>query len=159
MTVNRPGLYLRLGLGMLAIEPGLIGVYALFFPTHFYRDFLFGRGWVQMLPPYNEHITRDLGALYLGFFLLLAYAAFTLSRDLVMGAVFSFMAATLPHMVFHALHTEDAPLLLDKVLQVGLLALTMAVGLVLLWLAYLHFDARPSSDQAARRPLLQDQGR
>jgi hypothetical protein len=159
MTVTRTGLYLRLGLGMLAAEAGLIGVHALFFPSYFYREFLFGRGWVQILPPYNEHITRDLGALYLGFFVLLAFAAVRLSKDLVNGATMAFMVATLPHMVFHALHTEDAPLLVDKVLQVGLLALTMVAGLFLLWLSYLHFDAIPSRDRASRRTELQSQGR
>jgi hypothetical protein len=159
MTRNRTGLYLRLGLGMLAFEAGLIGVHAQFFPTYFYREFLFGRGWVQMLPPYNEHITRDLGALYLGFFVLLAFAAVRLSKDLVNAATVSFMAATLPHMVFHALHTEDAPLLVDKVLQVGLLALTMVAGLLLLWFAHLHFDPSAPRNRASHRPSLQSQAR
>ncbi len=159
MNVRTSGLYLRLGLGMLAFEAGLIGVHALFFPTYFYREFLLGRGWVQMLPPYNEHITRDLGALYLGFFVLLAYAAVRLSRELVVGATMSFMVATLPHMVFHALHTEDAPLLIDKVLQVGLLASTMAIGLLLIWLASLHFPATASGDRHPERPHQEAQSR
>jgi hypothetical protein len=155
MTLRRARLQVRLGLGMLAFEAGLIGVHALFLPGYFYREFLFGRGWVQMLPPYNEHITRDLGALYLGFFALLAFAAVSLSKDLVLGATGSFMVATLPHMVFHALHLEDAPLLVDKVLQVGLLAITMVLGLVLVWIASFHLVERPTIEAAPPRPRLQ----
>ncbi len=158
-TRSRSGLALRIGLALLAGESGVIGVHALFFPAYFYDRFLLGRGWVQMLPPYNEHITRDLGALYLGFFVLLAYTVVRMSRDLVTGSVLAFTAATIPHMVFHALHTDDAPLLLDKVLQVGLLALTAGVGLLLLRLARVHFDAAPSGDEAAGSPRPQPRGR
>jgi hypothetical protein len=59
MTPQRSATLLRAGLFALAFEAGLIGVHALFFPHYFYSEFLLGRGWVQMLPPYNEHITRD----------------------------------------------------------------------------------------------------
>ena len=121
MSIKRRELVVRGGLLLLAGEALLIGVHALFFPEYFYNQFLFGRGWVQMLPPYNEHITRDLGALYLGFSVILGYAVWKLSKDLVNGAILGFVAATVPHMIFHIVHAEDAPLLIDKVLQVGLL--------------------------------------
>jgi hypothetical protein len=157
MTPQRSATLLRAGLFALAFEAGLIGVHALFFPQYFYSEFLLGRGWVQMLPPYNEHITRDLGALYLGFFFLMSYAAVKLSRDLVNGAIVSFMVATIPHMVFHAIHTEDAPLLIDKILQVGLLALTVAFGVLLLWLGRRYFDGTAPGGTAA--PVVrQEQG-
>ncbi len=131
--VDRPARRIRLGVLALAAESGLIAVHALFLPRYFYEEFLFGRGWVQMLPPYNEHITRDLGALYLGFTVVLVCAAVRSSRDLVNGAVLGFLVATVPHLAFHALHTDAAPLLLDKVLQVGLLALTVGLCLAVLW--------------------------
>ena len=130
---SRRARLLRFGILALAAESGLIAGHALFFPRYFYEEFLFGRGWVQMLPPYNEHITRDLGALYLGFFVVLGYAALRLTRDVVRGSVLSFLVASVPHLVFHTLHTEDAPLLLDKVLQVGLLSLTVALCVAVLW--------------------------
>lgn len=142
---------LRAGLLMLVLEAVTIGVQALFFPMYFYEKFLFGRGWVAMMPPYNEHITRDLGALYLGFGVVLGYAAVKMSRDLFNGAVASFVVATIPHMVFHAAHTDMAPMLLDKVLQVGALALTVAVGLAMMYLGRGYFqsiDATTSSDVA-----------
>lgn len=141
MTPSRTALLMRAGLGMLALENLIIAGHALFFPRYFYEEFLLGRGWVQMLPPYNEHITRDLGALYLGFFVLLIFATVRLGKDLVNGAVLSFMVATIPHMLFHGTHTEDAPLPLDKILQTGLLALTVALCLGVYWVGRRHFAA------------------
>ena len=38
---------------------------ALFAPADFFRTFPLGRGGSQALPPYNEHLTRDVGGLYL----------------------------------------------------------------------------------------------
>lgn len=153
MSIKRRELVVRLGLLVLAGEAVVIGVHALFFPKYFYNQFLLGRGWVQMLPPYNEHITRDLGALYLGFFVILGYAILKLSKDLVNGAILGFVAATVPHMIFHIIHAEDAPLLIDKILQVGLLAMTVAFGAGLMFVARPLFDdlavSRPTLDRAA----------
>jgi hypothetical protein len=152
MSIKRRELVVRGGLLLLAGEALVIGVHALFFPKYFYNQFLFGRGWVQMLPPYNEHITRDLGALYMGFFVILAYAVWKLSKDLVNGAILGFVAATVPHMIFHIVHAEDAPLLIDRVLQVGLLAITVVFGVGLMLVAKPLFDdealARPTLDRA-----------
>ena len=142
MSIKRRELVVRGGLLMLAGEAGLIGVHALFFPWYFYNHFLFGRGWVKMLPPYNEHITRDLGALYIGFFVVLGYAVLKLSKDLVNGAILGFVAATIPHMIFHIVHADDAPLLIDRILQVGLLAITVMFGAGLMLLARPLFDDR-----------------
>jgi hypothetical protein len=140
MNIKRRELLVRLGLLVLAGESALIGVHALFFPEYFYKKFLFGRGWVQMLPPYNEHITRDLGALYLGFAVVLGYAVWKVSKDLVNGAILGYVAATVPHMIFHIVHADDAPLLIDKILQVGLLAVTVVFGALLMVVARPLFD-------------------
>ncbi|WP_270887768.1 hypothetical protein [Pedococcus sp. 5OH_020] len=141
---------LRAGLVMLVLEAVTIGVQALFFPMYFYQKFLFGRGWVAMMPPYNEHITRDLGALYLGFGVVLGYAAVKMSRDLFNGAVASFVVATIPHMTFHAAHTDMAPQLLDKVLQVGALALTVALGLAMMYLGRGYFRSSDATTAPAQ---------
>ncbi len=152
MSIKRRELVVRGGLLLLAGEALLIGVHALFFPWYFYNHFLFGRGWVKMLPPYNEHITRDLGALYLGFAVILGYAVWKLSKDLVNGAILGFVAATIPHMIFHIIHADDAPLLIDKVLQVGLLAVTVVFGAGLMLVARPLFDdqelSRPTPERA-----------
>lgn len=155
MNNKKTALLLRIGILALAFESALIGVQALFFPLYFYEEFFLGRGWVAMLPPYNEHITRDLGALYLGFFVVLAFGAYKLTKDVVNGAVLGFLVATIPHMVFHALHTDDAPMMLDKILQVGLLALTVLLCIAILLVGRRYFKsiaAVPETSSPAKEP-------
>jgi len=42
----------------------LVGFWALLAPRSFYDDFPGGgRSWVSALPPYNEHLVRDVGGL------------------------------------------------------------------------------------------------
>ena len=50
------------GVGLIQLVDGL---YALFAPSSFYSDFPLGRGWVEALPAYNEHLVRDVGGLFL----------------------------------------------------------------------------------------------
>ena len=68
----------RAGLGILALLQGIVGVWASLAPTSFYRTFpLPGHPWVSLLPPYNEHLTRDVGELSLALTVVLAAAAVT----------------------------------------------------------------------------------
>src|SRR5882757_2805799 len=67
----------RAALGFLAAAAILIGVTAAFAPRTFYDDFPFVTHWVELLPPYNEHLVTDVGGLYLGFAVLFAWAAWT----------------------------------------------------------------------------------
>jgi len=129
---RRWAIVLRVALGALAFECALIGFQALFFPSYFYNEFLLGRGWSAMLPPYSEHMTRDAGALYLGFFVTLTWATVRLSRELVNASVIGFAVATVPHMVYHSFHIDAATELFDKVAQVGALAVTLVVCVGLL---------------------------
>ena len=52
---------LRVTLACLAFSAAVPGVLATISPSAFYDDFPFGRFWVQMLPPFNEHLIRDVG--------------------------------------------------------------------------------------------------
>ena len=66
---------LRLTLACLACSAAVPGLQATLSPRAFYDSFPFGRAWVQMLPPYNEHLTRDVGNYKLAFAILFAWAA------------------------------------------------------------------------------------
>src|SRR4028118_1615057 len=67
---------LRVGLGFLALSQGVIGAWALLGPRTFFDHFPgTALGWVALLPPYNEHLVRDVGALSLALTVLLGYAA------------------------------------------------------------------------------------
>ena len=75
-------------LGGLAISQGVVGVWALLGPSGFYRRFpAAGHPWVSLLPPYNEHLVRDVGALSLSLTVLLAAAAVVPTLSLIRLAV------------------------------------------------------------------------
>jgi hypothetical protein len=97
----------RVLLGVLAVSEALIGGWALFAPASFYRSFpAAGHGWVALLPPYNEHLIRDVGSLSLALTVVLAAAAVTGQRLLSAVAVGAFAAYAVPHMIFHSFHLE-----------------------------------------------------
>jgi len=95
------------------------GTWALFLPRLFYEGLpLPGRHWVSTLGPYNEHLLRDVGALYLAFAVLLAGAAIFLERRLVQVSLVAWLVSAVPHFVYHMTMLHHFPLLVDKVGQV-----------------------------------------
>ena len=54
-------LVLRLSLIFVAVSALLPGLEGTLGPSSFYASFPLGRGWVELLPPYNEHLVRDVG--------------------------------------------------------------------------------------------------
>ena len=68
---------LRVTLVCLALSAAVIAVQGTLAPRSFYDGFPFGRGWVESLPPYNEHLVRDVAGFYLAFTILFAWAAVT----------------------------------------------------------------------------------
>lgn len=79
-----------------------------------------------MLPPYNEHLMRDLGAATLSYVLVLAVAAVTMERRLVRTALVANLVFTVSHFVFHATHLGGLPRA-DAIVQ----PLVLAVGIVI----------------------------
>lgn len=110
--------WLRAGLVFLAVSQGLAGAVQLLLPRPFYDH----GPWVAMLPPYNEHLMRDVGAATLAYTFVLAVAAVTMERRLVRTALVANLLFTVPHFVFHATHLES-----DAVAQ----TVTFAVGVVI----------------------------
>jgi hypothetical protein len=97
---------LRVTLACLALSAAVPGLQATISPTAFYDDFPFGRAWVQLLPPYNEHLIRDVGGFYLAFAILFGWAALRPSRELVVPLAAAWSVAALLHAVYHALHLD-----------------------------------------------------
>ena len=89
------------GAGLIQVVDGL---YALLAPTSFYEDFPLGRGWVEALPAYSEHLVRDVGGLFLATGAALLAAAWTLQRRLVIVVAASFLLFSVPHAVYHLLN-------------------------------------------------------
>jgi hypothetical protein len=97
-------------LGSLAISQAMVGVWALLAPSGFFRGFpAAGHPWVALLPPYNEHLVLDLGALNLSLTVLLLAAAVMRSHSMVRVAVTAYAVYAIPHTVFHGLHLHGFP--------------------------------------------------
>ena len=97
----------RIGLVVLAVPLAATGGWALLAPHSFF-DHYPGAGvhWVLPLAPYNEHLVRDFGALYLAFGLLLGFAAVALDRLLVRATLGASLVVAVPHFIYHAANTE-----------------------------------------------------
>jgi hypothetical protein len=126
----------RVGFGVLAVSQGVIGGWALFGPAAFFDRFPGTRaGWVSLLPPYNEHLVRDVGALSLALTVLLAYAAVRADPPTGRIAALAFAAYAVPHTVFHAQHLEGfgpaeaVAQMTGFALQLGLVTLLFMVSL------------------------------
>ncbi|HYV14445.1 MAG TPA: hypothetical protein VE972_00305 [Conexibacter sp.] len=124
----------RAALALLALGAAGVGGPAAFAPRTFYDDFPFTAHWVDRLPPYNEHLVTDVGGLYLGFAVLLAWAAWTLQRQLVYAACAGWAVFSLSHLVFHARHL-DAFGTADAVAELSSLAAVLALPAVAAWAA------------------------
>jgi len=91
--------------GVLAVSAAYVGVWAAAFPLSFYQSFpLSGRSWVSVLGPYNEHLTRDVGGLYLALFVVTAWSVVRPSPEIFRVAGWSWLVFNLEHFAFHLLH-------------------------------------------------------
>jgi hypothetical protein len=118
-------------LGLLVVGEVVVGVWAQVFPVSFHEDFPFGLGWVRLLPPYNEHLVRDVGGLSLALVVVLGAALLRTDRFTVRVAALAGAVFAVPHTVFHALHMAHFPVV-DAVAQtVG--NIVMCAAVLLLW--------------------------
>jgi drug/metabolite transporter (DMT)-like permease len=88
-----------------------------------------------LLPPYNEHLIRDVGSLSLALAVVLGAATLTGQRLLSGVAVGAFAVYAVPHTIFHSFHLEGFRTA-DAVAQtVGFVLQLLAAGVVawLLW--------------------------
>ena len=104
--IVRHRLAIRGSLGALGAIQASIGLYALLAPRSFYEDFPVGRGWVEALPAYNEHLLRDVGALFCAIGLLAIAAAWIMDRTLVAAAAATYLVFAIPHTIYHYLNLE-----------------------------------------------------
>ena len=103
--MRSPGLA-RAALAILLVSALAVGLPATLAPHAFYDDFPFLRHWVDLLPPYNEHLVTDVGGLYLGFAVLFAWAAWTMQATLVRAACAAWLLTAAIHLIFHATHLD-----------------------------------------------------
>jgi hypothetical protein len=131
--------WLRTGVVFLAVTQGAVGAVQLFAPKVFYNDFpTTNHPWVSLIPPYNEHLMRDVGALTLASAFVLAMAAVTMDRLMVRTALVANLIFTVPHFVFHAFHLEAFPTgdAIGQTISLGMGILLPAACVTLTWRAY-----------------------
>jgi hypothetical protein len=122
----------RIALGYLTLVALQIGVWAQFAPRSFFDDFPgLGRAWVNVDGPYNEHLVRDVGGLYLALAVLIVAAIVTLSRPLVVTAALAVLVSGVPHFVYHVASTDGLSTG-DVVASLGGLALFAVIPILLL---------------------------
>jgi hypothetical protein len=122
----------RLALGFVFLAAVTIGLTAALAPRTFYDDFPFLAHWVELLPPYNEHLVTDVGGLYLGFSVLFAWAAWSLERALVLPLCVAWLLAATIHLIFHAGHLEGFSSG-DAIAEIAGLALLLVAPAVAIW--------------------------
>lgn len=122
----------RVALGFLFVAAATIGLTAAAAPQTFYDDFPFLAHWVELLPPYNEHLVTDVGGLYLGFAVLFGWAAWTLERTLVRAVCVAWLLSATIHLLFHAGHLDGFGTA-DAIAEIASLALLLAPPPIAVW--------------------------
>ncbi len=122
----------RLALGFLFLSALTIGLTATVAPRTFYDDFPFLAHWVELLPPYNEHLVTDVGGLYLGFAVLFAWAARGLERALVLPLCVAWLLVAAIHLLFHAGHLSGFSSA-DAIAEIASLALLLVPPPIAVW--------------------------
>jgi hypothetical protein len=117
---------------VLAANAALIGAWALLAPASFYRSFPGGgRAWVSIDGPYNEHLVRDVGGLNLALLVLTIGALYLRKYAVTRLAGLAWLPFAIPHAIYHAAHVGDLTSATDKVANVGGLAVTALLAVVL----------------------------
>jgi uncharacterized protein YciI len=122
----------RAMLALLCLNALVLGALAAFAPHTFYDDFPFFSHWVELLPPYNEHLVTDVGGLYLALAVVFGWAAWSLDRTLVRAACAGFLLAAVLHLIFHASHLEGFGTA-DGIAEIAALAALLAPPVVAVW--------------------------
>jgi hypothetical protein len=122
----------RAALLVLLLAALSIGLTATVVPRTFYDDFPFFASWVELLPPFNEHLVTDVGGLYLGFAVLFAWAAVTLDRTLVQAVSVAWLLSAGIHLLFHTGHLDDFSTA-NAIAELASLALLLVPPPVAVW--------------------------
>lgn len=119
-------------LAVLALSGLFVAAWALPDPHSFYESFPgFGRHWVRVDGPYNEHLVRDVGAFYLALAVLSALAMARPEELLVRATGLAWVAFSVPHLAYHATHLGHFGTF-DKIANVIALGGTLLLAVALL---------------------------
>jgi len=132
----------RISLALLLLSAASVGLPAALAPHTFYADFPFLAHWVDLIPPYNEHLVTDVGGLYLGFAVLFAWAAWTLQPTLVRAVCSAWLLTATLHLLFHATHLDNFDTA-DAVAELASLAFLLIPPPVAIWAVSIPATSSP----------------
>lgn len=135
---GRSSVLLWSGVVLIGALQVVTGAWALLWPL----DFFHRVPTVDVLPPYNEHLVRDVGAALLAPVPVLAAAAWRRSPGLAALGLASVLVFAAPHAVFHLTHCSGSWL------DAGLLA-SVVVPAMLLVIAWRIPGRTPTSPRSA----------
>ena len=124
-------LWRRVALALLALAGLFVGVWAAAAPRSFYDSFpSLGYHWIDLLPPFNEHLVFDVGTLQLG--LAAGSLAAIVSRRALLGRLsgLTWFVFALPHFAFHL--ARLGPTMSDSIGQAVSTGLPVVLGLLLI---------------------------
>jgi hypothetical protein len=117
---------------VLTLSAAYVGTWALLAPRSFYDDFpLPGRDWVSLAGPYDEHLVRDVGGLYLALGLMTLWAALRPWTDLLAVVGVAWEVFSVPHVIFHAGHLDGLETF-DKLAELVSLGATVLLAALLM---------------------------
>ncbi|MET8029939.1 hypothetical protein [Streptomyces avermitilis] len=120
-------------LGLLAVTGLYTGIWAYFSPTSWYANFPgFGLSWLPQLGPYNEHLAKDAGAMFLALAMLTIITLRSVHNTRLVqttGAVW--LVFNVLHFSYHVQHL-DMYNTRDQVLNVVFLAALVLLAALLL---------------------------
>src|SRR4051794_16630517 len=91
---------------LLGVMFALTGLQAAFFPKSFFDDYPGGRGWIALTPgAYNEHLVRDVGALFLALVIISLWAWWRPALCLTVAV--GWLVVGVQHLVFHVTHLDN----------------------------------------------------
>lgn len=121
----------RLALGLIAIMMLPAGLQAAFAPQSFFDRFPLGRGWIShQADAYNEHLVRDVGALFLAMIVVTCWTM--LRRGPTRPIAAAWFLLGLLHLDYHAAHL-DGYSTTDRIGLVASLVMVPAVAGCALW--------------------------
>ncbi|MBE8475611.1 hypothetical protein IQ210_32105 [Streptomyces sp. 3R004] len=122
----------RIVLGLF-IAVGLFHAWGYFAPETWYRTFPgIGRGWLERLGPYNEHLMKDYVSMFMAMTVLTVAAWRYVDSDrFVQTAGLSWLTFNVFHLIYHVQHL-DMYSTGEKITMVSVLSLLTLASAVLL---------------------------
>jgi hypothetical protein len=121
----------RWSLIAIAVLMAPAGLQAAFAPRDFFDDFPLGRGWISAGDAaYDEHLVRDVGALFLALIVVTVWAAWR--REATTALAVAWLVQGVLHLGYHIGHLEGLGGA-DKTGLILSLVLVPVLALVALW--------------------------